>query len=481
MKFGGSSLATVSRIKNVARIIHSFSPENQIVVVASAIGETTDLLAEIGKLVGSPDVARSKRLLATIERIHVNYTRAIAKTERAKDLVAKISLLISELRRTIEGINHLRELTPKSSDYLLSFGERLAVPILTASINQLGVKARGFTGAEAGITTDDNFGEAKPLLQLSYQQIRHKLGLVLARNEVPVVSGFIASTSDGNITTFGRGGSDYTATLLGAALNADEIWIWTDVDGLMTADPRIVKDAKLLSNVSFGEALELSYFGAKMMHPRALQPASQNKIRVRIKNSTKPRQDGTLVSSTSTDNHGRVVKAVSIIKSVGIVTVSGTGMMGAPGAAGRVFQTLGANRINVMMISQGSSEATISIVVARKDTDAAVRALQLALLGYGETQVEKVTSEKDVCIIAVVGSGMKGTPGVAGRIFSAVAKRKVNVRMVAQGSSEYNVSFLVSENQGPTAVKALHEEFQLGHNPVTQRKRHSARLGPPTN
>jgi aspartate kinase len=228
----------------------------------------------------------------------------------------------------------------------------------------------------------------------------------------------------------------------------------------MNADPRIVKDARVLPTVSFGEALELSFFGAKMMHPRTMQPAEQRKIPVRIRNSSKLTLEGTLVSSEEIDNGGRVVKAVSIIRSVGIVTVSGTGMIGSPGAAAKVFSALGSSNVNVIMISQGSSEATISCVVARKDVDNAVRALQLALLRQGF--VDKVVAEKDACIIAVVGSGMKGTPGVAARIFGAVARKKINVRIVAQGSSEYNVSFVVSEHEGPEAVRVLHDEFQLG-------------------
>ena len=195
------------------------------------------------------------------------------------------------------------------------------------------------------------------------------------------------------------------------------------------------------------------------MHPRALQPASKSRIPVRIRNSRRLSAEGTLVSAKESDNHGRVVKAVSIIRDVGIVNVAGAGMIGAPGVAAKVFQTLGSNQINVIMISQGSSEATISTVVARKDVDRAVRALQLALLGQG--QVERIVHEKDACIVAVVGSGMKGTPGVAARVFNAVASRKVNIRMVAQGSSEYNVSFVVSEKEGPEAVRAIHEEFKL--------------------
>jgi len=459
MKFGGSSLANATSIRNAARIVQRFSAESKIVVVASAMNDTTERLLEIGELAQKKENARVRKILGITQRLHVKTARSVSSRKTSRELLDRINQLNTDLEKTVEGISHLRELTPRSRDYLLSFGERLSAPILAAAIRNLGFKAQSLTGGEAGIASDDKFGEAKPLAELSYHEIRRRLEPMLAKNQIPVVTGFIAATVDGTITTLGRGGSDYTASILGAALNTDEIWIWTDVDGLMTADPRIVKDARVLRTVSFGEALELSYFGAKMMHPRAMQPAAQRKIPVRIRNSSKPTLEGTLVSSGET-GAGRVVKAVSIIRSVGIVTVSGTGMIGSPGAAARVFMALGSSNVNVMMISQGSSEATISCIVARKDTDNAVRALQLALLGQG--LVDKVVAEKDACIIAVVGSGMKGTPGVAARIFGAVARKKINVRVVAQGSSEHNVSFVVSEGQGPEAVRAIHEEFQLG-------------------
>ena len=460
MKFGGTSLSQASKIKNAARILQKFSTSNKIVAVASAIGQTTDKLVEIGELARKGDAKKARKLLSKIQASHRKIVPLIAGKAGTRELLELIEHLNSELERTVEGIAHLRELTPRSRDYLLSFGERLSTPILAETAAAAGLKTRPFTGAEAGITTDDNFGEAKPLLEVSYHQIRQRLEPLWNRKVIPIVTGFVASTVDGSITTLGRGGSDYTAALLGAALAAEEIWIWTDVDGLMTADPRIVKDAVVLPSVSFGEALELSFFGAKMMHPRALQPAAQKKIPVRIKNSSRPGRDGTLVSASESRNGGKVVKAVSLIRDVGIVTVSGTGMMGAPGVAAKVFQTLGSNSVNVMMISQGSSEATISCVVANREVDRAVRALQLALMGQG--YVDRITEEKDACVIAVVGSGMKGTPGVAARIFTAVARRKVNVRMVAQGSSEYNVSFVVSRTQGSEAVRAIHEEFNLG-------------------
>jgi len=461
MKFGGSSLANAKSIKKAAGIVQQFSPENKIVVVASAMNDTTDRLLEIGELAQKRENARARKILEGIQTLHVKTARSISSQKTPKELLDQINQLNTDLEKTVDGISHLRELTPRSRDYLLSFGERLSTTILAAAIRNLGFKAQALTGGEAGIASDDNFGEAKPLAELSYHEIRRRLDPMLAKNQIPVVTGFIAATVDGTITTLGRGGSDYTASLLGAALNTDEIWIWTDVDGLMTADPRIIEDAKVLPTVSFGEALELSYFGAKMMHPKAMQPAAQRKIPVRIKNSSKPALEGTLVSSGENDNGGRVVKAVSIIKSVGIVTVSGTGMIGSPGAAAKIFMALGSSNVNVMMISQGSSEATISCVVARKDVDDAVRALQLGLLG--QSLVDKVVAEKDACIIAVVGSGMKGTPGVAARIFAAVARERINVRIIAQGSSEYNVSFVVSEHDGPEAVRVIHDEFQLGH------------------
>jgi aspartate kinase len=460
MKFGGTSLSGAHRMKNAAKIVQKFSPQNKIVIVASAIGDTTDQLAEIGELAKKGEQAKARKILSKVQTAHRKIVPLAVGKTGTHELLDQIEGLNSELERTVEGIAHLRELTPRSRDYLLSFGERLSTLILATTTTAIGMKARSFTGAEAGITTDDNFGEARPLLETSYHQIRQRLDPLWNRKIVPIVTGFIASTVDGTITTLGRGGSDYTAALLGAALAAEEIWIWTDVDGLMTADPRIVKNAVVLPSVSFGEALELSFFGAKMMHPRALQPAAQKNIPVRIKNSLRPNGDGTLVSANESENDGKVVKAVSLIRDVGIVTVSGTGMMGAPGVAAKVFQTFGSNNVNVMMISQGSSEATISCVVANRDVDRAVRALQLALMGQG--YVDRIVQEKDACVIAVVGSGMKGTPGVAARIFTAVAKRKVNVRMVAQGSSEYNVSFVVSHTDGPEAIRAIHQEFDLG-------------------
>ena len=275
-----------------------------------------------------------------------------------------------------------------------------------------------------------------------------------------MVTGYIAATQDGVVTTLGRGGSDYTATLLGAALAADEVWIWTDVDGLMTADPKIIPSAKVLPELSYQEAAEMAIFGAKAMHPRALEPIMKENIPARIRNVFNPENPGTLISNEQTAKRADVVKAIALIKDVAMINVSGAGMVGAPGSYARIFEVLGKNNINVMMISTAVSEANISLVIRRSLLGRALSTLEIALLGRG--LVSDVTSEDDVCVIAVMGANMKGTLGVASKIFTIVANKKINIRMIAQGSSELNISFVVKEKDGEAAVRAIHQEFKLG-------------------
>jgi len=273
-----------------------------------------------------------------------------------------------------------------------------------------------------------------------------------------VVTGYIAATQDGVTTTLGRGGSDYTATILGAALSA-EVWIWTDVDGLMTSDPKIVTSAKMLPELSFQEASEMAIFGAKAMHPKALEPAMEEGIPVRIRGISDPENLGTLIVKESKARLGASVKTVNLVKNVALVNVSGAVMVGAPGTAAKVFDVLGNGKINILMISQSVSEANISFVVQRNLLERAVSMLEIALLGKG--LIRSVTSEDDVCVVAIVGAGMRGTLGVASRLFTAVANKGINVRMIAQGSSELNISFVVKETDGEEAVRAVHEEFKL--------------------
>jgi aspartate kinase len=290
--------------------------------------------------------------------------------------------------------------------------------------------------------------------------IRERIGPLFEKGTIPVVTGFIAANQDGIVTTVGRGGSDYTATILGVALQVDEVWIWTDVEGIMTTDPKIVPDARMLPQLSYQEAAEMAIFGAKAMHPRALGPVIKENIPVRIRSVFHPENPGTLITKEPNAKVTEAVKAVAMIKDVAMLNVNGAAMVGAPGSYAKVFDVLGKNGINVMMISTAVSEANISMIIKRGLLGRATSNLEIALLERGGV-VSEVTTEDDVAVIAVMGANMKGTLGVASRIFSTVAKKGINIRMIAQGSSELNISFVVKEKDGVAVVRAIHEEFDL--------------------
>jgi aspartate kinase len=272
--------------------------------------------------------------------------------------------------------------------------------------------------------------------------------------------GFMGATEQGVITTLGRSGSDYSAAIIGAGIDADEIWIWTDVDGVMTSDPRIVRDARVLDDISYLEVMELSYFGARVLHPRSVEPAMQKDIPIRVRNTFKPECPGTIILR---DEHleKRVVKAIALIENVALININGAQMVGRPGVAKAIFEALAEREVNVMMISQGSSEANISIIIDGSHLEAAMYALA-PLVKQGT--VREVTYDRDVAAVAVVGAGMAGTPGTGGRIFSALGRAGINVMMISQGSSEVNISFVVKGGDGKRALQVLHDEFRLSEN-----------------
>jgi aspartate kinase len=425
------------------------------------MNRVTDTLINISKKAVAGD---QQSILNSITKLITRHTEAakeaINDDEIRNQTIREINNLTTEFRRVALSVSYLKELTPRTKDYLLSFGEKLSTTLVNAALVDAGLSTSYFTGVQVGIMTDDNYGNATPLMKVTTHRVRAKLIPLLEQNIIPVVTGYIAATQNEITTTLGRGGSDYTATIIGYALDADEIWIWTDVNGLMTTDPKIEPNAQTIHSISYLEAMELVYFGAKAMHPKALEPASDKKIPVRIKNSFNPQIDGTLIATNQHVVSEHVVKAVTIIWDVALITLSGAGMIGTPGIAAKVFGILGQKRVNILMISQSSSEANISIIIRRDDLDKAVNLLELAFLGRGF--VREVSFEEDICVIAVVGAGMRGTVGVASRIFQAVANEDINVRIIAQGSSEVNVSFVVGEHDGAKAIQALHREFKLG-------------------
>jgi aspartate kinase len=461
MKLGGTSLGESSRIKHVASIVRDHALKgDKIVVVVSAMSGVTDQLIEAAEKACMRDRASIDAFVKALAERHSRTCQdVINNREILETTLSSLNGQIAELEKVLVGITYLGELTSRSRDYVLSFGEKLSAIVMSGALKDLGLRIESFLGRQCGIVTDDCFGEAKPLMNTTRQQVKEKLGPVIEAGVVAVVTGFIGTTQDGLTTTLGRGGSDYTATILGAALQVDEVWMWTDVDGLMTADPKVEPSAKTIPIISYSEAMEMAYFGAKAMHPRALEPASERGIPIRVKNTFNPDSPGTLIVQERQVKPKSIVKTVAMIRNVALITASGAGMVGAPGIAAKVFSVLGENEINVLMISQSSSEANISFVIPRASLEKAVNTLELSLLGSGF--VKEVTSETGICIVAVVGDGMKGTPGVAARVFKAVSDQGVNVRMIAQGSSELNISFVVEDSGGVKALRALHREFKL--------------------
>lgn len=454
-------MATGENIRHVADLIANYVSQGyRIVAVVSALEGVTDKLIEAAEQAKKGNKNYIYELGQKIFEKHLAAVRKAIKNNRIQEEIEQIlKTTIDELEKVLTGIIYVGELTPKSKDYVLSFGERLSTPILWGTLQDVGLDAQYFTGGEAGIVTDLNFGDAGPLMNITKYQVREKIEPLLEKGIIPVVTGYIAATQDGAITTLGRGGSDYTATIIGASLAASEIWIWKEVPGLMTSDPKIVPSAKILPELSFKEATEMAVFGAKAIHPRALEPAMEENIPVRIRNVFDPENPGTLIAKEQKIKLGDAVKAITLIKDVALVNISGAGRVGTPGTAAKVFDVLGRNNINILMISQSVSEANISFIIRRNLLEIAVSTLEIAFLGRG--LIREVTSEGDVCVVAVVGAGMKGTPGVASKVFTAVAQRGINVRMIAQGSSELNISFVVKENDGEEAVRAIHEEFKL--------------------
>ncbi|MFL6420262.1 MAG: aspartate kinase [Nitrososphaeraceae archaeon] len=461
MKFGGTAINSADKVIHIANLIKSQNEKgtNEIIGVISAVRGITDKISSIPLNVKSDKLSITD-FLNNARHIHLNIIEQAIKNEKLKNEARSVvTTLINELEDILTGILLLGEITPKSLDYLMSFGERLSTPIVSFALRDIGLSSEYLTGKEAGILTDSNYGEARPLIDTTRLRVVHKIEPLLKLNIIPLVTGFIGADQNGNTTTIGRGGSDYTATIIASSINADEVWFLGDVDGLMTADPKIVNDARVIREVSFAEAMEMALFGAKYMHPRALEPVMDTKIPVRIRNAFRLEHQGTVISQNLTKISQKTVKSISAIRHTALIDVSGGGMVGAPGTAAKIFDALAKNRVNIMMISQSPSESSISIVVRRDELDKAIMTLDLNLLGK---VVKRVNVNNDVAVIAVVGSGMRGIKGVAARVFNAVAKRNANVIMIAQGSSELNLAFVVNDSDCEQVVRALHDEFELG-------------------
>ncbi len=455
MKFGGSLVGSSGGPRRLAEIVSRHAAKNSVAVVVSAMGDVTDVLVEAAEKATRREPGTTEKTLENLRGLHEKAVASTSLDAPAKKVLLKtLNDILEELGTVLAGVSTLGELSPRSKDMILSAGERLAAPIVSAELQQHGLKSRVYTGGEVGIVTDGAFGEAYPDMKTTRRNVRRTLLRRLSNGEVPVITGFIARTNEGEITTLGRGGSDYTATIIASALDADEVWIWTDVDGIMTGDPGVVRRPRLIEQLSYAEAEELAFFGAKNMHPLALGPARVARIPVRIRNGLRPNTGGTLIT-TDEKRSGGVVKSVATVKHVGLLTVSGETLQGRPGIAAKVFAALAGAKVNVLMISQSVSEANISMVVRRSALKSAKDALSAELEKEGVAAT--VVADPHVAVVAAVGAGMRGTKGVAAKVFGAVAAKGINVKMIAQGSSELNISFVVEEQKAKAAARALHE------------------------
>jgi aspartate kinase len=458
MKFGGSLLDDEKKIRNVINIIKSYySLDFEIVVVVSALYGITDKISVLCEEIKQINRNSLNLFLKNIEDIHIDLVEKVIQDKNDKHkLLHLLKDLLNEFRDVLLGISILKDVTPKSRDYLLSFGERLSTPIVSFALKSIGINSVYLNGKEVGILTDSNFGDAKPLMDTTKLRVHHKIEPLLKEKIIPVVTGFIGFDQNGNTTTIGRGGSDYSATIIAASINANEVWLWGDVNGLMTADNKIVKDAVVLEEISFSEALELSMFGSKYMHPRALEPVMDSKISVRIRNANNIDNSGTLITQVPTLPYNKTVKSITVIRNTALIDVSGGGLIGSLGTAAKIFDALAKNQVNIMMISQTPSESSITIVVKKQDVDKAIMTLELNFLGK---LIKRIDVSENVAVIAVVGSGMRGIKGVAAKTFGAVAKRNINVIMITQGSSELNLAFVIDDKNCEEAVNVLHQEF----------------------
>jgi len=458
MKFGGTSVGDVPRLQEVVSIVKTFLHE-QPVVVASAMGGVTNILLASAQSAVERKIDAVNANIQTLREKHLAIAHALIKDAgRRERLVKQQHALIDELANLFHGVALLKELSPRSLDAIASFGEILSCNQLSAILEESGVPSR-FIDARTIIRTDSHFGEAAVDFPHSNKLIADLLVPLVAQNIVPVVTGFIASTEDGLTTTIGRSGSDYTGSIVGAAVNSREIWIWTDVDGVMSADPRSIKNAAVLPEISYREAAEMSYFGAKVIHPKTMTPAIEKNIPIRIKNTFNPSAPGTLISK-ATQSTASVVKTVTSIDNLSIISIEGNGMVGVPGISARIFSSLARMRVNVMMISQASSEHNVCIVVPKMDCDRAVKELRNEFaIDIAKKIIDDIAVQEPMSIVAVVGEGMRGTWGIAGKTFDAVAQAHVNIVAIAQGSSELNISFVVEQKEAVAAVQAVHDAF----------------------
>lgn len=459
LKFGGSSVATPSRVRSAIEIVKPYV-EGQVAIVFSAFGGVTDELIAISRLAleGNEDY---RQRVGELEKRHLEAVRELVSVHKQSGILAQVKITMNELEDVLHGVFLVKERTARTLDYIMSFGERLSAFIIAEAMKDQGIAA-AYLDARTVIRTDDNFGQAKVDFDVTNRQIAEHFA---KQNKVQVITGFIGTADTGETTTLGRSGSDYTAAIFAAALKATDLEIWTDVDGMMTADPRMVKKAFTVPQMSYEEAMELSHFGAKVIFPATMQPAMVSKIPIWIKNTFNPSFKGTVIHAHSTN--GKLIKGISSMNGVSLLNIQGSGLLGVVGVSMRLFATLARERVNVILISQASSEHSICIAVESDSAQKAKNAIEKEFVHeIRSEEIDEVHIEDGLSIVAVVGDGMKHSPGTSGRMFGGLGRNGINVVAIAQGSSERNISAVVRQVDIAKALNALHEAFFLSDRKV---------------
>ena len=459
MKFGGTSVGSTEAIQHVVKIVQgALAQGDRVTVVVSAMSGVTDLLLQSIRAAEQSDRWDYESVIRKIRDKHETAINAllVQQDETREDLLHKLATLQNSHLELCHAISTLGEATPRIKDAIVSLGERMSSRLVSAVLKAHGVNARQFDASDL-IRTDATFQDANPNWEITHQQIIAKLIPVLEQGETPVITGFIGATDEGHITTLGRGGSDYSAAIIAAYNGSDELVIWTDVDGVMTTDPRIDKRARVLDEISYQEVGELAFYGAKVLHPKTVQPIVSRDIPIRVANTFNYTHPGTVISSVVKPVEA-VIKAVTVVKHVAMLTVKGSGMLGVPGIAGRTFVATARAGASILMISQSSSEQSFCFLVPSNSVENVKKQVEQELAHeIRDKDIDEVQVQDDVVIVTAVGAGMRGTPGIAGRVFSKMGNSGVNVLMIAQGSSECSISFVVQSADTQVAVINLHD------------------------
>ena len=451
-KFGGSSLADADKIRQTVSIVQQ---EKTSGLILSAMKGVTNLLVDAANMAETGD-SKYKENIEEIRKKHSECMIDLFNSEIPEALELSISTMIQNLSEILHGVELVRECSTKSMDLIMSFGERMNCTQVAAYLNSQSIAAE-YVDSRDIIKTDSYYGKANVNFPLSYKTIQNRLKSI--GSKIPVICGFIASDPEGRTTTLGRNGSDYTASIIGAAIDADKVEIWTDVDGVLTADPRIVENAFVIPELSIEEAMELSFFGAEVIHPYTLVPTMDKNIPVYIKNTLNPTAVGTVITNKD-GKSSRIITGIASIEGLSLINVEGGGMMGMPGMASQIFSSLAEADVNIIMITQASSEHSISVLCRSEEVACAIEKLNNNLeSAIHNRKIQNIEVVDDLVIIAVIGENMIGEVGLTGKLFSAVGDAKINILAIAQGSSERNISFVIHQKDKNAALNAVHKKF----------------------